>query len=420
MTKKNLDINKTGKLFVRPLTQVISLGVAVIVISVLPIISSCCRHSDEPSSTVNDNTVKVSLNCSVSTKAVVNSRNDLIAQMRSSNKGFGIVGFKMLTDIYNPELVETTKLFDNFEVRPDDDQGSSWSYSPIRYWDTRSNAWYQFVGYWPRLGTEASTDPAVSSPYVSIDDINKVLTIHNIPNWQRVNLNGGGNETDYLTAIREGNYNDFRSNNTVDLTFAHLLSKFTVKAYYIGPEDESEYGVRITKVTLKSPESETNVLNGVKNTDNSTPASTDFRRSVTDPLATQVTTTQDANANTVDMVSSYVLFNEESGKIQYKDELADNSEFEPTTVAQWLVVPHVWRNVQFEVDFRQNNSTDPVKTQESAPVTIGKEHDDYAILPGHSYSVTLYFDVSNSGLKVETVAVQEWTEHNVNREVYNW
>ena len=420
MTKKNLDINKTGKLFVRPLTQVISLGVAVIVISVLPIISSCCRQSDEMSSTVNDNTVKVSLNCSVSTKAVVNSRNDLIAQMRSSNKGFGIVGFKMLTDIYDPESVETTKLFDNFEVRPDDDQGSSWSYNPIRYWDTRSNAWYQFVGYWPRLGTEASTDPAVSTPYVSIDNTNKVLTIHNIPNWQRVNLNGGGNETDYLTAIREGNYNDFRSNNTVDLTFAHLLSKFTVKAYYIGPEVEGEYGVRITKITLKSPDSESNVLDGLKNTDNSTPASTDFRRSVTDLEATQVTTTQVPNANTVDMVSSSVLFNEESGKIQYKDELADNSEFEPTTVAQWLVVPHVWRNVQFEVDFRQNNSTDPVKTQESAPVTIGKEHDDYAILPGHSYSVTLYFDVSNSGLKVETVAVQEWTEHNVNREVYNW
>lgn len=419
MTEKYFDIYRMGKLFVRPLTQAISVGVAAIVISVLPMLSSCCRQSDEMSSTINDNLYRVGLDCSVGTKAVVNSRNDLITQMRSSSKGFGIVGFKMLTDIYNPESVETTKLFDNFEVRPDDDQGSSWSYSPIRYWDTRSNAWYQFVGYWPRLGTEAGTDPGISAPYVSIDNTDKVLTIHNIPNWQRVNLSGNGNETDYLTAIREGSYNDFKSNNTVDLTFAHLLSKFTVKAYYIGPEDESEYGVRITKVTLKSPESETNVLDGVENTDNSTPASTDFRRSVTDLEATQVTTTQDLNANTVDMVSSYVLFNEESGKIQYKDELADNPVFEPTTVAQWLVVPHVWRNVQFEVEFAQG-SAENTKIQESAPVTIGKEHDDYAILPGHSYSVTLYFDVSNSGLKVETVAVQEWTEHNVNREVYNW
>ena len=123
------------------------------------------------------------------------------------------------------------------------------------------------------------------------------------------------------------------------------------------------------------------------------------------------------------MVNSYVLLKEEYIKIGYKDELDDenNVNFVPTTVAQWLMVPHVWRDVQFEIDFEVKTSAGTqAKTQESAPVTIGAEHDDYATLPGHSYAVTLYFDVSNSGLKVETVAVENWTVHDVSREFYNW
>jgi hypothetical protein len=323
----------------------------------------------------------------------------------------------------DPESVETLKLFDNFEVKPADDNATSWVYSPVRYWDTRSNISYQFIGYWPRLDTVPNADSGISDPYVTIK--NKVLTIHNIPNWQRVDLSGNGSEIDFLTTIREGTYAQDFSSNIVDLTFAHLLSKFTIKAYYIGPKVEGDYGVRIKKITLKSPNAgDKNVLDGVKNTDESEsePASTDFKRSTTDLLATQVTTDENANANTIDMVDSYVLFNEESDTIKYKDELDDehNEGFVPTTVAQWLMVPHVWHNVQFEVVFAKESAGNEFPAQESAPVTLGAEHDGFATLPGHSYAVTLYFDVSNSGLKVETVAVQEWTEHDISKELYNW
>lgn len=391
---------------------------AAIVISVLPILSSCSRSHDEMSvQQVED--LKIKMDCSVGTKAVVNSKGDLISQMRAvGGKGFGIVGFKMVQDLNDPEQVETTRLFDNFEVKPVDDQGDNWVYSPVRYWDKRSYVSYQFVGYWPKLGNQANSDASKSDPYVEITDNNKTLTIRNIPNWQRVN----GTEIDFLTTTREGRYADFNADK-VNLTFSHLLSKFTIKAYYIGPKVEGEYGVRIKKITLKSP-GHNNVLDGVKNnTDNSVPASTDFKRSTTDLLATQVTTQEDAYANTIDMVESYVLFEEQSDAIQYKDELNDenNPDFKPTTVAQWLMVPHVWKDVQFEIVFAVRTDAEAdTKTQESAPVTIGAEHDDYATLPGHSYAVTLYFDVSNSGLKVETVAVENWTVHDVSREFYNW
>ena len=429
MIKKIFNTFNASTIIRRPLTKAGPLMIFAIIISVLPILTSCNKEHNATSIEEADQ-LKIKLGCSVGTKAVVNSKEDLISQMRASDKGFGIVGFKMVTDPNNPDNIETTKLFDNFEVKPVDDAASSWTYSPVRYWDTRSNILYQFIGYWPRLGSTTNSDPLVSDPYVTINDDDKVLTIHNIPNWQRVDLTGSDpniDETDFLTTIREGSYADFNS-DVVDLTFSHLLSKFTIKAYYIGPEvevtQENPYGVRIKKITLQSPgKNDKNVLDGVKNADNSTPASTDFKRSTTDLLATQVTTDQDVNANTVDMVNSYVLFNEESANIQYKDEINDenNPYFTPTTVAQWLMIPHVWKDVQFVVEYAKGSSdASDTKTQESSPVTIGKEYDDYATLPGHSYTVTLYFDVSNSGLKVESVAVEEWTEHNVTREFYNW
>ena len=415
MTTKIFDILK--------IQATARLWFAAIVISVLPILSSCSRSHDEMSvQQVED--LKIKMDCSVGTKAVVNNKEGLISQMRADGgKGFGIVGFKMVQDLNDPEQVETTRLFDNFEVKPVDDQGDNWVYSPVRYWDKRSYVSYQFVGYWPKLGNQANSDASKSDPYVEITDNNKTLTIRNIPNWQRVN----GTEIDFLTTTREGRYADFNADK-VNLTFSHLLSKFTIKAYYIGPlvddDNHPDYGVRIKKITLKSPgENDKNVLDGVINTDNSTPASTDFKRSTTDLLATQVTKQEDENANTIDMVNSYVLLKEEYIKIGYKDELDDenNVNFVPTTVAQWLMVPHVWRDVQFEIDFEVKTSAGTqAKTQESAPVTIGAEHDDYATLPGHSYAVTLYFDVSNSGLKVETVAVENWTVHDVSREFYNW
>ena len=432
MIKKIFDTINANTFIRRPLAKVGLLRIFAIIISVLPILTSCNKEHSVTSIEEADQ-LKIKLGCSVGTKAVVNSKEGLISQMRANDKGFGIVGFKMVTNPNDPDDVETTRLFDNFEVKPVDDAASSWAYSPVRYWDTRSNILYQFIGYWPRLGNTANSDQSISDPYVTINNNDKVLTIHNIPNWQRVALNdqgvasGSGSEIDFLTSIREGSYADFNS-DVVDLTFSHLLSKFTIKAYYIGPEvevtQENPYGVRIKKITLQSPgENDKNVLDGVKNTDNSKPASTDFKRSTTDLLATQVTTDQDVNANTVDMVNSYVLFNEESANIQYKDEINDenNPDFTPTTVAQWLMIPHVWKDVQFVVEYAKGSSdASDTKTQESSPVTIGKEYDDYATLPGHSYTVTLYFDVSNSGLKVESVAVEEWTEHNVTREFYNW
>lgn len=430
MIKKMFNIFNIETIIRRPLAKVGLLRMFAIIISVLPILTSCNKEHNVTSIEEADQ-LKIKLGCSVGTKAVVNSKEGLISQMRAANKGFGIVGFKMVTAPNDPDNVETTRLFDNFEVKPVDDEASSWTYSPVRYWDTRSNVFYEFVGYWPRLGSTPNQDESKSDPYVTVNDNGKILTIHNIPNWQRVDLTGDNpdiDEVDFLTTTREGTYAQDFSSNIVDLTFSHLLSKFTIKAYYIGPEvevtQESPYGVRIKKITLKSPGvNDKNVLDGVINADNSKPASTDFKRSTTDLLATQVTTDQDADANTIDMVNSYELFNEESVNLQYKDELNDenNANFTPTTVAQWLMIPHVWKDVQFVVEYAKGSSdASNTKTQESSPVTLGKEHDGFATLPGHSYTVTLYFDVSNSGLKVESVAVEEWTEHNVTKEFYNW
>lgn len=423
MIKKIFDIYNTSKIIGRPLAKTGLLRVVAIFISVLPILASCNKEHNATSVEEADQ-LKIKLGCSVGTKAVINSNKDLVKQMVAAHQGFGIVGYKMVTDPNDPDNVETTRLFDNFEVKPvvnDNDENYvpiSWTYSPVRYWDARSSVSYQFIGYWPRLGSTSS-----ASPYVTIDDDNKVLTIHNIPNWQRVALNdqgvasGTGSEIDFLTTTREGSYADFRSgidDHVVDLTFSHLLSKFTIKAYYIGPEVTEEYGVRIKKITLQS--SGENVLDGVKNADNSEPASTDFKRSTTDLLATQVTT---GGANTIDMVNSYVLFNEESVPIKFKNELYDDPDFVPTTIAQWLMVPHVWKDVQFVVEYAKETSGNTKETK-SSPVTIGAEHDDYATLPGHAYAVTLFIDVSNSGLSVASIAVEDWTEHDVTKELYNW
>ena len=240
----------------------------IILFSIMLAAAGCCRHDKI---TVEDN-VRITLSPVVSagTKAVVNNKSDLLAQSYGENGiGFGVFGYKSLKEGDNTS--PKTLVFNNTEVKPSadtetDENKATWSYTPIRYWDSNSNAYYQFVAYWPHLQSAADQHNA-SAPWVDNANVigqntteNMLLTLHNIPNWQD---SISDNTRDYLVATSKGKYKDSDySNGIVPFTFSHILSKLTIKAYYVGVKENH---ISVLNITLGRDGNNLLSTNGVVN-----------------------------------------------------------------------------------------------------------------------------------------------------------
>lgn len=394
----------------------------------LPLLHSCCRRDKIRI----DEERAISLNVSsTGTKAVVGSLTDMVNQCyngdnRISGAGFGVYGYKKQADN------TSARLFNDILVQPTSKTESpSWEYTPTRYWDSNPSVSYQFIAYWPYLTNDPDELNDPSDPYVSVpeavngDYSSKVLTIHNVPNWQPVTA--AGTEMDFMTAAASGKYRSSDQNEalafsdgTVRFSFSHILSQLIIKAYYVGAQ--TEVFVRGITLSLSDEDDTGDILNGA-GSDKS--ISTDFRQRYDQDYASPLRAVPSGeNANDVNIwditPNPYTLWStsdqNEYREVAYLNEEGDD-DFEPSVIGHWLMVPHKWKNLVLTLDrtIGGNNGTG------SATLTLGEPDNNDETLPGKTYVVTLMLEnISGEGLTVQSIVVQDWDESAIDREVYNW
>ena len=114
--------------------------------------------------------------------------------------------------VYGGHDNSLTNTFDGTKVSK---SGSTWSYSPVRYWDAGKS--YNFAAYAPEI-------PAGKGP-VSTDEINRRLTFTDY-------VSGPDNQLDLIYAVGVSVTAQQENNGPVSFNFQHLLSmiKFTFKS----------------------------------------------------------------------------------------------------------------------------------------------------------------------------------------------
>lgn len=364
---------------------------AALTITIL-LVTSCCKHRDV--------TVEPAIVMSVSspaTRAAVQDLPDLIEQSYNGGTGFGVFGYKNFRNTQT-NIVTPTQLFDNQIVRPSSSEPTAvWRYQPLRYWDSNSNASYQFLAYWPYTNS-------------NVTETNKVVKFTGIPNWQ-----SDPQAVDYMTATQYGRYSGpdgFSANQgKVSFRFEHILSRLIIKAFYIGAKTDT---VTVTGFSLQeSATAAGDVL---------VDGTTDF---IHDFSVAANTTAQDnaAGADKADFGSSYPLLDQvEVGipQLSYVDEmLPEPRDTVRTTVSSWLMVPHAWNGVKLSVSYKVAQGLE--RTSDPIALTLGKQADSYYTKPGYTYVITLKFNTAGEGVTVQSVAVKEWIDvDDVNWEVFNW
>lgn len=390
----------------------IILLMAVPALLALSLASSCCR--DKVSADEDGPAILLGVSQAGTTKGLIDAplNTDRIRQMMAEcydaqghrTGGFGVHGYKSIRSSGT-----SIKLFDNVRIYPDMDESAEfndlphWIYTPLRYWDSNPEASYQFLAYWPWItATESS-----SAPYATVNDGSKILTLHNIPNWQVADAGA----MDFMTATRVGTYAENFSSGIVTFSFRHLLSQLVIKAYYVGIsyENEGQSGVSINSITLNESAQDANdVLSG--KSDGEGNGATDFTQRYDSINATAASLDDD-------MAASYTLPGS-SGPINYMDELEMDPDFVPVTLNSWLTVPHVWKNINLVVNYTVN--TNDARNSLPVPITLGAVSDSYRLLPGKTYVITLLIDTSDGGVILQSLAVQDWHEHDITREYNNW
>lgn len=334
------------------------------------------------------------------------------------NAGFGVYSYKSTTG--NPTI-----LFDNEQVHPDPEynenspESTPWTYSPTRFWDMTSN--YQFIAYWPYTIVTYTTN-SEDKGCVEVETDNNgthTLTFHNIPNWQQIrDTDGDGDvdaddgtvgiaeETDYMTSTETGYYGEDFPDGIVNFKFHHLLSQLIVKAYYInGSNTATTDGVFINKITLER--------SGDANDVPALDGKTNFTHVFGATLATAGTITYAESSTILNLAEA------NARPVAWKNEWVSSPNFAPSVIGRWLMVPHVWNGIKIKVSHKDDNTG--YKNSDPIEITLGKQEDDYATLPGKTYIITLIINVANGGITVADIAVRDWLEpQKAIKEVYNW
>ena len=379
--------------------------------------ASCCHSSLSDSDEGTEDGPPIMIDAATpGTKAVVNSTGHLGLLSHNSGKGFGVYGYKKnANDTY-------TLLFNNMEVKSTPKTAEpysestvwEWTYTPTRYWDSNPLVSYQFVAYWPKL--PKSSEIAENSTAPNVDENGeRVLTIYNIPNWQDSALVDQCN--DYLTSQVRGHYKStdpdiylpFISDNYVHFNFQHLLSKLTLRGYYVGVQDNIIY------------------INSLSLNGTAIPVFGGYCK-YTEPFEGQ-----DDASYTFDKGPSQPVLYSKSGETGLS--LADtyfNTQANPApkinskTICKWLVVPSTgWGNIKLEVNYSIiNESIGLNKTYVSDITGISFDSDENhpaEMLASKSYGLTLKFDSADGGIELQGVWVNDWTtQPDISQTVYNW
>ena len=223
-----------------------------------------------------------------------------------------------------------------------------------------------------------------------------------------------GSEIDLMTAVEVGSYSHDFYTGTVPLHFKHMLSQLVIKAYYVGKEVPNEQGgVKIKTITLSEYTPQTG---------DPSPSGNAEKFQVLNNGKTTFTVKYDGETGSnSSLTTSYALQDIYTDKIIYKDELSEDpnylNTFTPTLVGSWLMIPHTWYRQNMTIEFSVGTLD-----KESSPIAISldTEAPGYSTLPGSTYVLTLVFDTTGGGFTVETVAIKNWNEYEIEKVVYNW
>lgn len=364
-------------------------------------LDSCCRHHKE-----KETAIDFGLSAK-GTKAVVDNKDSLISLCFADPQntvGFGVYGYKTISN--NP-----FRSFDNIEVIPDNRSNSTtWSYSPLRYWDSNSEASYQFIAYWPHVGTTSGT--LGNGAYVS--EASKVLTIHNIPYWQDATQSSCA---DYMTAERVGNYSkgDFTDEQTgevkVRFTFKHVLAKLIIRAYYVGIKKNP---VRISGLSLSG----------------STVLSTDGKAAYSQPFGQLNITPTFSGIETSN--TTHTLYSAAQGQYTelpqttWDDEDDDPNDHGYKEICSWLMVPSSgWDdlelNIAYSIGAAGNGTANSAHIEDfSLSSVVNNVPQTGQTLSANSYLVTLLFNSAGGDVTMQSVLVKDWVPDTITTGVYNW
>ena len=340
---------------------------------------------------------------SVGTKALVNDKPTLVNLSYTGHTGFGVYGYKSIVS-----RQYEYRQFDNTLVYPtQNNENSPWTYSPRRYWDSDTEASYQFAAYWPYLDGTGST---------TVSETGKVLTINDVPNWQDETTTG----MDLMVAARRGKYRDANVNNQVfpngyvNFNFEHILANIYIQAYYIGKQ---EVPVNILSMELSG----SNML--------TTGGTADYVL----PFAGQDSPAKGFGTVTTGN-GSHVLLPSTSPVTLPSTTYYNNNAAQPNTygyqpLCSWLVVPSTgWQNLNLSVTYSLGNlNQNPAPAEiPSSPVkisfntTVDQVEHTGTVYPKYKYVVTLKFNSASKGIEVESVQVADWNEITITPGVYNW
>lgn len=179
-------------------------GFCKILLLVLGLFASCTPEEDYGASGLAiDMSVHVQ-----KTKSITKSVADL------QNSGIGIYGYK-------EQLSDSEKKFMVFENQRLEYSGSTWTYSPKRYWDTQTK--YSFIAYAP-----------FDENNVEVHGYSNI-TINAIQQWQNAD---DTSSKDYIVALAGDAATEYiKGGGTVNLNFHHILANLQITAYKEGDSD---------------------------------------------------------------------------------------------------------------------------------------------------------------------------------------
>ena len=379
--------------------------------------------------------------------------------------GFAVYGYK---ENYNPANPSTPLATQMFTGTPVDwsTTSSSWTYSPLRYWDRASSA-YHF----------AATAPQSPLPTVTLNsDGDFEMKYSGVPYWQQVY---DGSKTaednaalataakDYMVARHSettANYLGPTYNRVVPFVFYHLLSRFTLRAYCEANTDQAFTTYRVSNISI------TTVGNTVTTGGSTVEATPGVPKQATTTSITYTSTAPASGGELLDYVEHETFTavggggtNVEKLKlfdvpVATPDKITQTemesllkpciSKNDPTTVCTWLVAPFVLDAAHFNLqqnpkpcfqlevtyytcrevtdaggtkDYTCERQTKTVKLDAATlQLQAGKNFDRF--VSGGDYVLTLCIDKGRIAVILD-VAITPWVPGNTGadpRDLYNW
>ncbi len=313
---------------------------------------------------------------------------------------FGVFGYKAMNNTVDAssQLIFNNQLVENENKDTDPLQAAVWTYSPLRYWDTRKGQWYNYIAYAPHNSTGGVTAQASMTRQGSGSDMYYSLTLSNIPAWQPA-----ATGIDYLVSdVSRATGVDYVKNyaSCVDLTFNHILALVDLAAYKI---DGTEFTIEKVQAGSLS-DADRMVPTG---NDNSYEQAVVFGGS---PAALQAPQLSLGSAK--GQASWYQEAAADGGV-----EVLSSDMNNPTLICQMLAFPFsTTGGLNLNITFKRGAPSATVASevaQDKLITSLSK------LESGKHYSIVLKFE---GGLVVDVHVseVQDWIIRDRNHSLYNW